>query len=50
MTGVPIVDDHALLPGDSVAITASRSADRLEVRYTLTADREYPASGLRPGN
>jgi GntR family transcriptional regulator len=49
-TGVPIVDDHALLPGDSVAITARRSADRLEVRYALTADREYPASGLRPGN
>jgi GntR family transcriptional regulator len=39
MTGVPIVDDHALLPGDSVAITANRSAEHLEVHYTLTADR-----------
>jgi GntR family transcriptional regulator len=35
--GVPIVDDHALLPGDSVAITAHRSAGQLEVHYTLTA-------------
>ncbi|HUZ26126.1 MAG TPA: GntR family transcriptional regulator [Streptosporangiaceae bacterium] len=34
--GTPIVDDHALLAGDSVAITASRSPDRLEVHYTLT--------------
>jgi len=36
--GFPVIDDHALLPGDSVAVTASRSPDRLEVRYTLTAD------------
>jgi GntR family transcriptional regulator len=35
--GFPVIDDHALLPGDSVAVTASRSPDRLEVRYTLTA-------------
>ncbi|HEX3925323.1 MAG TPA: GntR family transcriptional regulator [Streptosporangiaceae bacterium] len=38
-TGVPIVDDHAVLPGDSVAITANRSPDRLDVHYTLTTDR-----------
>jgi GntR family transcriptional regulator len=37
--GVPVVDDHAVLPGDSVAVTANRSADRLEVHYTLTTDR-----------
>ena len=30
-----VVDDHAVLPGDSVAITANRSADRLDVHYTL---------------
>jgi GntR family transcriptional regulator len=35
VTGVPVVDDHALLPGDAVAITANRSAERLEVHYTL---------------
>jgi len=34
--GAPLIDDHALLPGDSVAITASRSADELDVHYTLT--------------
>jgi GntR family transcriptional regulator len=33
--GVPVVDDHALLPADSVVITANRSPDRLDVRYTL---------------
>jgi len=33
--GLPIVDDHALLPGDSVAITANRSPGQLEVQYTL---------------
>jgi GntR family transcriptional regulator len=38
-TGLPIVDDHAVLPGDSVAITANRSPDRLDVHYTLTTDR-----------
>lgn len=37
VTGDPVIDDHALLPGDSVAITANRSAEHLEVRYTLTA-------------
>jgi GntR family transcriptional regulator len=35
--GDPVIDDHALLPGDSVAITANRSADQLEVSYTLAA-------------
>lgn len=35
--GIPIIDDHALLPADSVVITANRSADRLEVRYQLLA-------------
>ena len=34
--GTPVIDDHALLPGDSVAITASRAADELDVHYTLT--------------
>ena len=34
--GLPILDDHAVLPGDSVAITANRSTERLEVQYTLT--------------
>jgi GntR family transcriptional regulator len=36
VTGEAVIDDHALLPGDSVAITANRSAEHLEVRYTLT--------------
>jgi GntR family transcriptional regulator len=35
--GDPVIDDHALLPGDSVAITANRAADQLEVSYTLAA-------------
>jgi GntR family transcriptional regulator len=34
--GDPVIDDHALLPADSVAITVNRSPDHLEVRYTLT--------------
>jgi GntR family transcriptional regulator len=33
--GDPLIDDHALLPGDSVALTANRSADQVEVSYTL---------------
>jgi GntR family transcriptional regulator len=33
--GLAILDDHAVLPGDAVAITASRSASSLDVRYTL---------------
>jgi GntR family transcriptional regulator len=35
-TGAPIIDDHALLPGDSVAITANRTPQHLEVHYTLS--------------
>jgi GntR family transcriptional regulator len=34
-TGIPVIDDHALLPADSVVITVNRSAGRLEVHYTL---------------
>jgi GntR family transcriptional regulator len=45
--GVPVIDDHALLPGDSVALTANRSADQIEVSYTLAAPPE-PAH-VRPG-
>jgi GntR family transcriptional regulator len=33
--GVPLIDDHALLAADSVVITVNRSAERLDVRYTL---------------
>jgi GntR family transcriptional regulator len=33
--GRPVIDDYALLPADSVAITVNRSPGRLEVRYTL---------------
>jgi GntR family transcriptional regulator len=33
---VAVVDDHVLLPGDSVAISASRSPERLDVHYSLT--------------
>lgn len=40
---VPVIDDRALLAGDSVAITASRSADELDVHYTLTTG--WTASG-----
>lgn len=32
---LPVVDDHALLAGDSVAITANRAAGHLDVHYTL---------------
>jgi GntR family transcriptional regulator len=35
--GDPVIDDHALLPGDIVAITANRSADQIEVSYNLAA-------------
>jgi GntR family transcriptional regulator len=40
--GVPVLDDHALLAGDSVAITVSRSPERLEVHYTLTPALSHP--------
>ncbi len=33
--GVPLIDDRALLPADSVVVTVNRSAERLEVHYTL---------------
>jgi GntR family transcriptional regulator len=33
--GDPVIDDHALLPGDTVTLTANRTADHLEVSYTL---------------
>jgi GntR family transcriptional regulator len=34
--GEPVIDDHAVFPGDSVAITATRSPDEIAVAYTLT--------------
>jgi GntR family transcriptional regulator len=34
-TGSPVIDDYALLPADSVAITVNRSPGHLEVHYTL---------------
>ena len=37
--GLAILDDHAVLPGDAVAITARRSAGSVDVRYTLAAGR-----------
>lgn len=46
-TGMPIVNDHALLPGDSVAITANRCPGRLEVHYTLTTAADADAGDLR---
>jgi GntR family transcriptional regulator len=33
--GRPVIDDYALLPADSVAITVNRSPGHLEVHYTL---------------
>jgi GntR family transcriptional regulator len=33
--GVPLIDDHALLPADSVVITVNRTAEFLDVHYTL---------------
>jgi GntR family transcriptional regulator len=35
--GDPVIDDHALLPADAVAIRASRSPEHLDVSYELTA-------------
>jgi GntR family transcriptional regulator len=34
-SGLPVIDDHALLPADSVVIRADRSPERLAVHYTL---------------
>ncbi len=42
-TGVPIVDDYALLAADSVVITANRSPQRLDVHYSLTGQQVAPA-------
>jgi GntR family transcriptional regulator len=42
--GLAVVDDHAVLPGDSVAITVNRSADRLDVHYSL-----HPCTPRHPG-
>jgi len=42
--GLAVVDDHAVLPGDSVAITVNRSADRLDVHYSLR-----PSTAPHPG-
>jgi GntR family transcriptional regulator len=33
--GNPVIDDYALMPADSVAITVNRSPGHLEVHYTL---------------
>ncbi len=33
--GLAVVDDHAVLPGDSVAITVNRSTGSLDVHYSL---------------
>jgi DNA-binding GntR family transcriptional regulator len=33
--GQPVIDDYALLPADSVALTVNRSPGHLEVHYTL---------------
>jgi GntR family transcriptional regulator len=46
--GDPVIDDHALLPGDSVAITANRSADQIEVSYALAAVPPVPPAGAPP--
>jgi GntR family transcriptional regulator len=35
---VPLIDDHALLPADNVVITVNRSAEHLEVHYTLAGN------------
>jgi GntR family transcriptional regulator len=34
-TGTAIIDDHALMPGDAITITASRSPGRVEMHYAL---------------
>lgn len=52
MADVPIIDDHAVLTGDSVAITANRTPDRVEVHYTLaglqTAEDENRSGQRQP--
>jgi GntR family transcriptional regulator len=46
--GLAVVDDHAVLPGDSVAISVNRSADRLDVHYTLHPSTHRPPSTPAP--
>jgi GntR family transcriptional regulator len=46
--GLAVVDDHAVLPGDSVAISVNRSADRLDVHYALHPSTHGPPSTHRP--
>jgi GntR family transcriptional regulator len=45
--GLAMVDDHAVLPGDSVAIAVNRSADRLDVHYSLRPST-LPIPGREP--
>ena len=47
--GLAVVDDHAVLPGDSVAISVNRSADRLDVHYTLHPETPAPPGTPAPG-
>ena len=42
--GLAVVDDHAVLPGDSVAITVNRSTGSLDVHYSL-----HPGTSPHPG-
>jgi GntR family transcriptional regulator len=46
--GLAVVDDHAVLPGDSVAISVNRSADRLDVHYSLHPSTPRPPGRPRP--
>jgi GntR family transcriptional regulator len=39
--GEPLIDDHALLPGDSVAIHADRAPDGVRLTYTLRPAPDY---------
>jgi DNA-binding GntR family transcriptional regulator len=36
ITGAPMIDDHALIPSGSVAISVNRTPQHLEVHYTLS--------------
>jgi GntR family transcriptional regulator len=46
---LPVVDDHVLLPGDSVAITARRSPGHLDVQYRLTTGHFSGSRSWEPG-
>ncbi len=48
--GLAVVDDHAVLPGDSVAISVNRSADRLDVHYSLHPSTHRPSGTPRPSS